>query len=68
MLDEIKKLLSKGISAEYIDELEALNGGSSLLSDLNMTKYDQMKSSFASDFVKDSKVDQKALKTVNNIK
>ena len=68
MLDEIKKLLSKGISAEYIDELEALNGGNSLLSDLNMTKYDQMKSSFASDFVKDSKVDQKALKTVNNIK
>ena len=68
MLDEIKKLLSKGISAEYIDELEALNGGNSLLSDLNMTKYDQMKSSFASNFVNDSKIDQKALKTVNNIK
>ena len=60
MLDEIKKLLSKGISAEYIDELEALNGGKSLLSDLNMTKYDQMKSSFASNFVNDSKIDQKA--------
>ena len=68
MLDEIKKLLSKGVSAEYVEELEALNGGKSLLSDLDMSRFDQMKSSVASDFLHDSKIDQKAVKTVTNLK
>ena len=69
ILEEIQKLLSKGIAVEYIEELETLKGNQSLLENLDSVVYDQKNNSkYATNFLYNSTINKKDIETIAFLK